>query len=202
MIKYGVLIAGAAAALLLFGGCEKKESESPMHEKAPAVKSEAAPEPAKAPEAAAAASEEAVNVAEETKADSREQKTQTPIVEKVEESVAEVKEKASEITESVKEEAAAAVAAVSESVSKPKTDEAQSLYKSKCAGCHGTKGEKHALGKSNLIAGESKALLVQKIKGYKDGTFGGAMKSIMTSQVKSLSDAQIEELAEYISTLK
>ncbi|WP_457593021.1 c-type cytochrome [Hydrogenimonas sp.] len=197
-MKYGVLIAGAVAGLLLLGGCEKKESEAPVHEAAPAAKTESVPAPAtpavehqKAPEAAPAAKESAETPAAEES-----------VSQKAQEVAEEVKQKASEITKSVKEEAAAAATAVSEAVSKPAGDEAKNLFNSKCAGCHGKKGEKHALGKSNLLVGQSKALLVQKIQGYKDGTYGGAMKSIMAGQVKTLDSAQIEELAEYISTLK
>ena len=47
----------------------------------------------------------------------------------------------------------------------------------KCAGCHGANGEKAAL------------------NGYKAGTFGGAMKGMMEAQVKALSDADIDALA-------
>ncbi|MRI83938.1 MAG: cytochrome C [Nitratiruptor sp.] len=76
------------------------------------------------------------------------------------------------------------------------------LYK-KCAGCHGAKGEKKALGKSAPIAGWDKAKLVEALKGYKAGTrnvYGMGM--LMKGQVASLSDADIEALAEYISKLK
>ncbi|MGV6816835.1 MAG: c-type cytochrome [Thiotrichales bacterium] len=70
-----------------------------------------------------------------------------------------------------------------------------------CAGCHGQKGEMKALGVSPVIAGESKEDIAKKLHGYKDGSYGGAMKSVMAGQVASLSDADIEELATYISGL-
>ena len=75
------------------------------------------------------------------------------------------------------------------------------LYK-KCSACHGANGEKSALGKSQVIAGWSKDRLVKAMKGYKNGTYGGAMKMIMKGQVFPLNDAQIDALAEYISNLK
>lgn len=76
------------------------------------------------------------------------------------------------------------------------------LFK-KCAGCHGAKGEKHALGKSAVIAGMDVATLEKDIKGYKAGTLNQhGMGMLMKGQVAGLSDAQIKELAEYIHGLK
>ncbi|UOD34543.1 c-type cytochrome [Deferribacteraceae bacterium V6Fe1] len=74
----------------------------------------------------------------------------------------------------------------------------ESLYKS-CKGCHGDDGSKNALGVSNPLKGQSKEEIIQKLNGYKDGTYGGAKKSTMASQAKRLTDADINSLAEYIS---
>ena len=68
----------------------------------------------------------------------------------------------------------------------------------KCAGCHGAAGEKVALNKSKIIKDMSKADIVSSLKGYKDGTYGGAMKGIMKGQVASLSDADIQAIADKI----
>lgn len=70
-----------------------------------------------------------------------------------------------------------------------------------CAGCHGQKGEMKALGVSPIIAGQPKADIVTKLNGYKDGSYGGAMKSVMAGQAASLGDADIDALADYISKL-
>ena len=76
------------------------------------------------------------------------------------------------------------------------------LFK-KCAGCHGAKGEKKALGKSAVIGGMDVATLVEDLKGYKAGkTNNHGMGMMMKSQVASLSDADIQALAEYIHGLK
>ncbi len=76
------------------------------------------------------------------------------------------------------------------------------LFK-KCAGCHGAKGEKKALGKSAVIGGMDVATLVEDLKGYKAGkTNKHGMGMMMKSQVASLSDADIQALAEYIHGLK
>ena len=68
----------------------------------------------------------------------------------------------------------------------------------KCAGCHGAAGEKAALNKSKIIKDMSKADIVASLKGYKDGTYGGAMKGLMKGQVASLSDADIQAIADKI----
>jgi len=79
--------------------------------------------------------------------------------------------------------------------------DAASLY-TKCAGCHGSQGEKKALGKSKVINEMSKQDLVSALTGYKDGSYGGAMKGLMKGQVAKLSEVQINELASHITTLK
>ncbi len=73
----------------------------------------------------------------------------------------------------------------------------------KCAGCHGAKGEKKALGKSAVIGGMDVATLVNDLKEYKAGKRNAhGMGMMMKSQVQSLSDADIQAVAEYIHGLK
>jgi cytochrome c-type protein NapB len=64
-----------------------------------------------------------------------------------------------------------------------------------CAGCHGANFEKAALGKSKVVKDMTKDEIVKALKGYKDGSYGGAMKGMMKGQVAKLSDADIEEIA-------
>ena len=90
--------------------------------------------------------------------------------------------------------------AVIDSVKSELVIDAKSIY-SACASCHGTKGERKALNVSNLLQGQSKNEIIQKLNGYKDGTYGGAMSAVMSSQVALLSKDKIEALAEYISKL-
>jgi len=76
------------------------------------------------------------------------------------------------------------------------------LFK-KCAGCHGAKGEKHALGKSAVINQLDAATIEKDLKGYKAGTLNKhGMGMLMKGQVASMSDADIKALATYIPTLK
>ncbi|MDD2399576.1 MAG: c-type cytochrome [Sulfurovum sp.] len=73
----------------------------------------------------------------------------------------------------------------------------------KCAGCHGTNGEKAALGKSAIIKGQDAAKTVEQLNGYKAGTLNiHGMGGLMKGQVASLDDAAIKEVADYIAAMK
>ena len=76
--------------------------------------------------------------------------------------------------------------------------DAKKLYV-KCAGCHGDKAQKKALGVSQVIAKWDAKKIEDALNGYKSGTYGGSMKGVMKGQANSLSDAEIKALAEYIS---
>jgi cytochrome c553 len=45
----------------------------------------------------------------------------------------------------------------------------------------------------------TKENIVAALKGYKDGSYGGAMKGVMKGQVANLSDADIEAIATQIT---
>jgi len=68
----------------------------------------------------------------------------------------------------------------------------------RCVGCHGATGEKVALGKSKIIKDMTKQEIVDAMVGYQKGTYGGPMKGLMTGQVKTLSQADIESIANKI----
>ena len=71
-----------------------------------------------------------------------------------------------------------------------------------CASCHGANMEKKALGKSAVVAGWDEAKTIEALNGYKDGSYGGAMKGVMKGQVARLSDADIKDLAKQIAAFK
>ena len=75
------------------------------------------------------------------------------------------------------------------------------LFK-KCASCHGASGEKHALNKSRIINEMSKEEIAAALKGYKAGTYGGAMKALMKGQIAAYSDEDIETVAAFIASKK
>ncbi|AXX89715.1 cytochrome C [Arcobacter suis] len=68
----------------------------------------------------------------------------------------------------------------------------------KCVVCHGANGEKAALGKSKVIKDMSKADFVAALKGYQNGTYGGAQKGLMVGQVKDMNEATMNEIADLI----
>ena len=71
-----------------------------------------------------------------------------------------------------------------------------------CAACHGPDGKTLALGKGAVIAGQPKADLLEKMHAYKAGTrdiTGNGM--LMKGQMAALSDADMDALADYISSL-
>jgi cytochrome c-type protein NapB len=65
-----------------------------------------------------------------------------------------------------------------------------------CVGCHGAGFEKVALGKSKIVKDMSKADIEKALKGYKDGSYGGAMKGVMKPNADKLSDEDIKAIAE------
>lgn len=68
-----------------------------------------------------------------------------------------------------------------------------------CAGCHGANGENKALGVSKKLNEMSIEEFKTAIKGYKDGSYGGAMKGVMFGQASSISDTELDELAKHFS---
>ena len=106
------------------------------------------------------------------------------------EKVEAVKEEVKDITVSLEKEVKATLPTT------PTIDGAK-LY-AKCASCHGTNGEKVALNVSKIIKDLSKDNFISAVKGYQSGTYGGTMKTLMTGQVKSLTEDEIKAIADYI----
>ena len=67
-----------------------------------------------------------------------------------------------------------------------------------CAGCHGANGISTIPTYPNL-AGQKEAYIVATLKGFRDGT---RVNATMNPMAKPLSDADIENLAAYYSSLK
>jgi len=75
------------------------------------------------------------------------------------------------------------------------------IFKS-CAGCHGQKAGKKALGKSEIIAGWNSSKLQTALKAYKSGTRNKhGMGVIMKGQTSKLSESDIKSVSNYISKL-
>jgi len=199
------------AAALLFVGCGNKEEHKAQTEQKSVEHKVEAPQPAAKPQSAPAPKAEAPKAeapkAEAAKPEAKpaaEQATEAAkeVAQKAKESVQEAKEK---VVESAKEAVAAATGAATAPAAAKSGDLAakgKELY-AKCASCHGPKGNLKALNKSGIIAGMPKDEIVKKLKGYKAGTLNQyGMGGLMKGQVATLSDADIEALAAYISSLK
>ena len=61
-----------------------------------------------------------------------------------------------------------------------------------CIACHGKGFEKKALGKSKVVSSMTHADIATALKGYKTGSYGGAMKGVMKGQVGKYSEADLE----------
>ncbi len=65
-----------------------------------------------------------------------------------------------------------------------------------CIGCHGAKLEKNTMVKDKVPANLKKDEMVKALNGYKDGSYGGAMKGIMKGFATKLDDAAIKAISE------
>ena len=128
-------------------------------------------------------------------------KTVKPVVNAAQESVVEVVLEATpETTVIVAEETTEVEVVAKEVKTVVATKSGADLYKA-CSSCHGANGEKKALNKSQVIQAWSESQVSTALNGYKDGSYGGAMKGLMKSQVSKLSDEDIAALSKYISEL-
>jgi len=113
---------------------------------------------------------------------------------KAEEKKAEVKVEAPK----VEEKKAEAPAPVAEEKKEAPASASTTVNTTACAGCHGANFEKKAMGVSKIVKDLKKEEIIEALKGYKAGTFGGSMKAIMKAQVSALDDAKIEAIANKI----
>jgi len=119
----------------------------------------------------------------------------------VKKAVEKVETKVEQHKNEMKTEAKEVMAKVETKVNTAKEEISGKKLFATCAGCHGLNGEKKALGQSAVIQGWDVAKIEKALHGYKDGSYGAAMKGVMKGQVMKLNDAQIKALAEYISSL-
>lgn len=199
-----ILLSSIVAIAILTGCGEEKKVEQKV-EVTPAVTDTKTPEEKfvdqvkdSTSELASKISEESKKVAEASK-DAAKSVTEK-VVDKTQAITKEVVETAGETKDKIEESINNIVA------TKTTTDDSTNLLERgkgiylKCAGCHGPSAEKPALGKSQVIKGWTKEQIVSALDGYKAGTYGGAMKGVMKSQVSSMTQEDIEAVSEYIST--
>lgn len=192
------------AASMLFTACGEKTDKAV--EETPAVVEEAVKEDTASAlndakkalaEAAEATKAKAAEIAETAKVEA--EKMADSAAEKAAELKTSAQESISDATDTIKEKAEKVSDAASEAIA---SISAPAAY-AKCKGCHGADGKTVALGRSAVLAGQDKATLIASINEYKAGTRNLAgMGSLMKGQVISMSDADIEAVAEYLSSVK
>lgn len=70
-----------------------------------------------------------------------------------------------------------------------------------CASCHGAEGIAVAPMYPNL-AGQNEAYIASSLHAFRDKTRNGGMAALMQMQAANLTDADIDDLAAYFSSLK
>ena len=172
------LLLGSAVAVALLTGCgeEKKESTQTTETKQEIKKDETTTQ--------AVAEKTSEQVKENSQKIEEPKETTTTVVQTKEKVIIAPDKVEGEVKEVVKEAAIDATA----------------LFAT-CGSCHGQKAEKAALGKSQVIAGWDKQRIIDSLNGYKNGTYGGVMKNIMTGQVNNKTEAEIDALADLISKM-
>ena len=210
-MKKGIIYSAIIASFLIGCGEKKEEPKVPVkteqatpaaEKSAPAAKQEMKCGAGKcgasmAKEATKKVEDSAKEVVEKAK------EVTTNAVEKAKEAASPTVEKTKELASSMLGKAKDAVSQAADKVKEavaPSVDGKQIFVA--CSGCHGAKGEKKALGVSKVIGGWDAAKVEEALKGYKAGTYGGAMKGVMQGQAAKLDDAKIKAVSEYISTLK
>ena len=206
------------ASLLLVGCNEDKTAQTAVT----AEKTEVAVEAPKKVEAVKAETnkEKATEALEMAKAMASDAKDK--VSQKATQAVADAKEVVSDAKESVEKTVTKAKEVVTEKVTKAKEVVTEKVAEAKdavskatetkseapasytaCVACHGKDGKSKALGKSAIIAGQSKEDITTKLNAYKAGTRNvTGMGSLMKGQAEKLSDANIEEIATYLSAIK
>ena len=125
------------------------------------------------------------------------------VIEQVKQETAKVVDQVKQATPEVVDQVNKQAQAVSQSLSgdaepqeRTPVVDGQSAYTT-CIGCHGAAGEG---GVGPRLAGQSAADLVAKMNAYRAGEQVGPMTAMMAPMAASLTDAEIQALADYITT--
>ncbi len=195
-----IVLSVATVAILTFSGCEKGDKTTEATQQTTTKVATATQE------VASKTANVANNVAQKAKESAS--KATEAVKETAQKAVEATKEAANNVAKKAEETASKATETVKETANKAKAvvaganDKGAQLF-NKCKSCHGADGKTHALGKSEIIAGQNADDLVKKLTAYKAGTRNVAgMGTLMKGQVGSMSDDDIKALANYISNLK
>jgi len=124
------------------------------------------------------------------------------ITEEIAKTSQDIQNKVADTTEKISNELQQTTQEIQNAVASQHTasqEDGATLFKRKCSSCHGAAAEKAALGKSQIIKGWDAGKVITALQGYQEGSYGGAMKGLMASQVASLTQEDMEALAAFIS---
>ena len=68
-----------------------------------------------------------------------------------------------------------------------------------CIGCHGKNFENPAMNLSRIVKDLKKDEIRKALHGYKEGSHGGSMQEVMSSQISKFTDDEIEEIIDIIT---
>jgi cytochrome c553 len=71
-----------------------------------------------------------------------------------------------------------------------------------CASCHGSDGRSGVVPEYPRLAGQSRKYLVNALNAYRSGRRTGTYAALMAETAKTLSDADIDNLAAWLATLE
>ena len=206
-----IVLSVATVAILTFSGCGNSDKAAETTKQATTEVAATTKEATtKTADVAKETATKAVDATKEVAQKAKETATKATeaVKETAEKAVEATKKAANDVAQKAKETATKATEAVKETAQKAKEavagndDKGAALF-AKCKSCHGADGKTKALGKSEVIAGQSADDLTKKLTEYKAGTRNVAgMGTLMKGQVASMSDEDIKALATYISKLK
>jgi cytochrome c553 len=201
-----LFLTGATLLVLFLQGCDSKETSSLQQSEPAKQEVQSAQETTPAPQNTSTPIEtpsqdiEQINATEALPEEMVQkevvdafQSTQDEVAKKLEETNRKLAEKLAKTT---KEGVKRIESALGPSAASTVPSEAPSSAAA-CASCHGKFGEKVALGKSKIISDMTSGEIKEALIGYKKGTYGREMKTLMSNQVKNLSDKTIEDLADF-----
>ena len=192
-------LAGLFLSLLLLSGCDNKETSADPTPTTPSTRETTPPSQPEPSQPEPTLPEPQNTLQEERALEQQIAQVLTPAQEEVakrlEETNRELSERLSQTAQEGNDkiqETLETTASMLEASTKNTPAKAQA-----CASCHGNKGEKVALGRSKIMNEMSPKAITEALLGYQNDTYGGTMKAMMQTQVRSLTKEEIEELAAF-----
>ena len=192
-----VTVLSIVVASLLLVGCGEEPKET-AKETAPVEKVEKKVATPKAEEKKVQEAKTATPEAKEESVSKKVEKATDAVADAGKAAISAVTQKTAEVASDAKKMVVDAVEKGAEVAKEVVAEKVASVDTKACAACHGANFEKKAMNVSKIVKDMTKADIITALKGYKDGSYGGAMKALMKGQVASYDEAKIEAVATQI----